>query len=133
MDLPKKIYNPSNRKVAVHYAIYNSKQILHYGTSRVCGKKHSKPTIHAEEMAFKYIHVLKKKKKNKGKKLNIIIWRFDKDINPKAIYCCAACTKLVKKHKFENNIFTIYNDKFKKAIISDPKPSIGNLIRHLNK
>ena len=131
MDLPQCIYVPSSRKVAVHWAIYNKKRIIHFGSSRVCGEKHSKKTIHAEEQALKYLNVLKKKEKNKGKQLNIIIWRFDKNIEPKAAYCCASCTKLVKKHKFENNIFTIVNNKFETAIIMNPKPSIGNIIRHL--
>ena len=133
MDLPRHLYDQGNRKVAVHYAVTDNKRIIHFGTSRVCGNNNgSKNTIHAEELALKYIHVLtKKKKKKKINKLKILIWRFDKNIEAKQIYCCSSCTKLIKKYKFENNIFTISSSgQLISAITQNHKPSLGNIRRH---
>lgn len=129
--LPEHLFEKYNYRVAVHYAVYDNKRIIHYGTSRACGHGNSKSSIHAEELAFRYIYTLKKKKKKNINKLNILIWRFDSEIKPKTTYCCLACTKLVKKHNFQNNIFTISGDEsnFCKAIIRDPKPSRGHIMR----
>ena len=129
-DLPDQLFDKYNRKVAVHYALYDSRRIIHYGTSKVCGKISNKNTIHAEELALRQLYFIGKKRKN-IKNINILIWRYDKNIKPKQTFCCSACTKLIKKHKYQNKIFTINNNnKLEKAIIKNPKPSLAIIIKN---
>ena len=134
MELPIVLFEKYNHRVAVHYGIFDNRNLIHFGTSRVCGNGHSKNTIHAEELALKYIAVLRKKKK-KTNKLNIVIWRFCGEMKAKSAFCCKSCTKLIKKYEFERNIFTIdnFSKKMISALLSNPKLSLGNIIRHTKK
>ena len=100
------------------------------GSSKALGINNSrKGSIHAEELAIKYC--LSNNKKNN--KFKIFIWKFNKGQKIKPAICCSSCTHLAKKYNFTNKIFTIENNVIKCAIVSNPKPSLGDIIRNQNK
>lgn len=128
------MFDTTNYLVCVNYLIFDSNKrlIIDTGTSRVCGKNHLKPSIHAEEMAIKFCLKYNKKLKKNNKNLNrykIIIWKFNKGRNIKPAKCCSSCTKFAKKYNFLRNMYTIEKNNIVSAIISNPKPSMGNLSR----
>ena len=110
-NIPKNndnLFTQKNCAVAVHYWIYDKKRktILNYGSSRACGCNHTKSSIHAEQIAIDYC-----RKHHKNNRLQIIIWRCDKNGKIKSIHCCHSCLKIIQKYNFENSVFTYENDK----------------------
>ena len=103
------------------------KIILNFGNSRPCGSNHNKPSIHAEQLAIEYC-----RKNDKRNKYKIYIGRYSRDGRLKPAYCCHACSQLVKKYKFENRIFTLNDNKFVSAMLTNPKISLGYQILHNN-
>ena len=127
------MYDGRNYLVAVNYLVYDTKRkmIINKGTSKVCGKNHSKRSIHAEEMAIKFIlNYMKRIGEKSRNRFKIIIWRYNKSKFIKPATCCASCTKLAKKYNFTNNMYTIDDNELRCSIIEEPKPSIGNVLRH---
>ena len=123
------VWDKKSYKVAVNYIIYDKKRhkIVNIGTSKVCGINNNKVSIHAEENAIKYC--LAKSQNNNCKRFLIYIWRFNSKKEIKPIHCCKKCSKLVKKYKLENKIFTIDNFTIKTAIIKNPSLSLGDKLR----
>ena len=113
--------------VSVIYCIYDKKKkiIVSSGNSRVNGKKKSKITSHAEELAIKYCN-----KYDKKNKYEIYIWRFGFRGNIKSKTCCKNCTKLAKKLNYDKKIYTFKNGEIISAIIDDPEISLGNMLRN---
>jgi len=126
------MYERSNCLVAVNYIIYDKKRknIVDKGTSRVNGCNHHSPSVHAEVLAIKMC--LNKYKKNTGR-YNIIIWKFNKARMIKSAICCKSCTKFAKKTNFIHNIYTVSDNKIISAVVDNPKPSLGNIIRNNNR
>ena len=88
------IHDPESCAVAVVYAIYDKKKkrIVDKGTSRACGENHTQISIHAEKKCVNYC-----RRYDKRNKYEIYIWRYSKNGKIKPVYCCGACTKLLKK------------------------------------
>ena len=102
-NIPKNNDNLFSQKscaVAVHYWIYDKhrKTILNYGSSRACGCNHTKSSIHAEQLAINYC-----RKHHKNNRLQIIIWRWDK--NGKIIPMSA-------RDDFKDNVVKCVQTKF---------------------
>ena len=109
-------------------AFYDRKKkiIVKSGSCRANGYSSSKITCHAEELAIKYCN-----KYDNKQKYNIYIWRYGITGNIKTTTCCKSCTKLAKKYNFTNRIYTFKNNHIIKAVIDNPKISLGNMIRNL--
>ena len=102
------------------------KTIVDYGSSRPCGKNHNRFSIHAEQIAINYCM-----KNDKHNRYKIFISRFNKQGYHKTTHCCPACTKLAKKYKFENRIFTFDDDRnWIPAIIENPIISLAYQIKY---
>ena len=103
------------------------KKIITFGGSRPCGHNHTKPSLHAEQIAINYC--LKNDKRNRYK---IFISRFDRYGNHKTTFCCHACTKVAKKYNMLDRIFTFSNENNEiiSAISNNPEISLAYKIKH---
>ena len=129
---PKKknnLFSYDSNNIAVNYWIYDKKRktIVGSGSSRPCGLNHNKSSIHAEQKAIEYC------RNSTNTNLQIYIWRWSKKGKMKSIYCCRSCTQLIKKYKYENNIFTYDNDNKIIAIVDFPKVSLAYNINKILK
>ncbi len=130
---PNKLFDKDNYLVAVNYIVYDTKRrmVIDTGTSRVCGENNSRRSVHAEELAIKFILDYKRRIGEKSNnRFKIIIWRFNKSQMIKPAICCASCTKFANKYNFINNMYTVSDNELRCSVIEDPKPSIGNIMRH---
>ena len=111
-----------------YIAFYDRKKkiIVKSGSCRPNGNSSSKISCHAEEQAIKYC-----KKFDRKNKYDIYIWRYGKGGDIKTTSCCKSCTKLANKYGFTDRIYTFENNSRKKAVIDNPKVSLGNMIRNL--
>jgi len=101
------------------------KTIVDFGASRPCGINHNRFSIHAEQKAIQYC--LNKDKRNR---YEIYISRYSRDGNHKCTMCCSSCTKLAKKYRFTDRIFTVENDKIISAISESPQISLAYKIKY---
>jgi len=97
------LFSPNNCAVAVNYWIYDKKRktIVDYGSSRACGCNREKSSIHAEQYAISYCRT-----HNQKNRLQIFIWRWDKNGKIKSTFCCHSCTKIINKYNYQNDIYT---------------------------
>ena len=111
--------------VAVVYCIYDKKRktIVHAGTSRACGQNHHRISIHAEQKCISYC-----RSNDSRNKYEIYIWRYSKEGRVKPVFCCGACTKLIKKFNYQDKIFTFNNHQICPAI-GVPYDTIGLQIK----
>jgi hypothetical protein len=109
--------------VAVVYCIYDKKRktIVDKGTSRPCGENHQKISIHAEQKCISYCRT-----KDTRNKYEIYIWRYSKEGKVKPVFCCGACTKLVKKFNYHDKIYT-FNGLDRCPAIGKPYITIGHM------
>ena len=116
---------PSGFKLIITFYDPKKDKIIKCGGSRPCGINHSRPSLHAEQIAINYC--LKNDKLNRYK---IFISRFDEKGNHQSAFCCHACTKVAKKYNMLNRIFTFENDKNISAIKENPRISLGYKMMH---
>ena len=114
--------------VAVVYCIYDKKKkkIVSTGTSRACGENHNKISIHAEQKCIEYCRTY-----DKRNKYEMYIWRYTKEGKVKPVFCCGACTKLLKKFNYNNKIFTFENNNICPAV-GRPCLTLGHQIKIKN-
>lgn len=94
------------------------------GTSRPNGINTYHTTIHAEIQAVKSLY------SNPNKhKLQILLWRVNKDGSVVPAYSCLCCSKYIIKKNLEHKVFTFHNEKKISALIKDPELSKGMKIK----
>lgn len=99
------------------------KRIVKYGSSRPCGINYFKASKHAEQLAIEYCE------KNKHRKYEIYIWKYNKNSSIKQANCCHSCTILANKYNY--NIFTFDENMNKiSAIREKPQVSLCYKIKH---
>ena len=120
------LYSIEACAVAVVYIIYDKKKknIVKMGTSRACGDNHIKSSIHAEEICINYC-----RSNDKRNKHEIYIWRYSKSGEIKPVYCCYACSQLLKKYNYYHKIYTFDNGNILSAY-GKPYITVGFIIKH---
>jgi len=111
---------------AVNYWIYDKKRktIISSGSSRPCGLNYNRASVHAEQLSIEFC------RKTKSKNLQIFIWRWSKMGKMKSTYCCRACTQLVKKYGYENDIFTFEENVKVNAVVDNPSLTLAHKMKH---
>ena len=119
------IHDPESCAVAVVYAIYDKKKktIVDKGTSRACGENHTQISIHAEKKCVNYC-----RRYDKRNKYEIYIWRYSKNGKIKPVYCCGACTKLLKKYNYHDKVYTFEDHNICPAV-GEPYVTLGYQIK----
>jgi len=120
------LYSIEACAVAVVYIIYDKKKknIVKMGTSRACGDNHIKSSIHAEEICINYC-----RSNDKRNKYEIYIWRYSKSGEIKPVYCCCACSQLLKKYNYYHKIYTFDNCNIL-SVYHKTYITIGFIIKH---
>ena len=114
-----RLFSFINYSVSVNFYIYDKrrKTIVHYGSSKPCGRNNRRSSIHAEQLAIEYCL-----KHDKRQKYIIIISKFTKDGKHKSKTSCASCCQLIQKYNFQNRIFTIdVDNQMVSAMSSKPE------------
>lgn len=97
-----------------------SNHVLKSGFSRPNGYNTYHTTRHAEIQAIKCYHELPKQRK-----VEILIWRSDRNGVISPAFCCLCCKKSIFKNGLQDKIFTFNHNKKISAIIEHPQVSKG--------
>ena len=110
----KHLYTIESCAVAVVYCIYDKKRktIASMGTSRACGENHNKISIHAEQRCLEFCRTHDKRHK------------YSKEGKIKPVFCCGACTNLLRKFNYGNKIYT-FKDHQRCPAIGQPYITLG--------
>lgn len=108
---------------ATRFEIHRGNNILYTGISRPNAGNMYFTSVHAEVLACQYIRKL-----GHTRKLKILIWR-ETSTGVMPSHCCINCTNYLIKYGLQDIVYTIEKCKYTKAVIANPKLSLGMFIK----